>query len=56
MTSENISPLEKAIRTNGSKRLVARMLRELLEGRTTRVALIILVLGMATLLFVCLTH
>jgi len=56
MNSENISPMEKAMRTNGSKRLAARVLRELREGRATRVALVILVLGLATLLYVCLTH
>jgi hypothetical protein len=51
MNSEELSPLEQAMRTNATRRLAARVLRELLEGRATRAALVILVLGILTLFF-----
>lgn len=51
MNSENRSPLENAMRRNAPKRLAARVLRELLEGRATRAALVIMVLSIAT--FIC---
>jgi hypothetical protein len=51
-----LSPLEKAMQRNVLKRRVVRAVLELLEGPWTRTALIILVLGIATLLYLCITH
>ncbi len=56
MNSENCSPLENAMRRNALKRWAAKVLRELLEGQATRAALVILVLSIATLLYLCVTH
>ncbi len=56
MSSESLSQLENVMRRNAPKSLAARMLRELLDGRATRAALAILVLSIATLLYLCVTH
>ncbi len=56
MNSENISPLEKAMGANATKRLAAGVLRELLQGGATRAALVILALSIATLIYLCATH
>jgi hypothetical protein len=56
MNSENLSPLEKAMQRNVLKRRTVRAVLELLDGPSTRTALIILSLGVATLLYLCVTH